>query len=189
MKSNTTSFDSFDGSTKDIWSDGLEILKDQHTKSVTQDVLGFLVVAPSDFSGAHEQVKWLFVVWVINSLFLELVYFLHSLLLVAGKSQLLLVTPKDTWSSLDGHLGEQIMEIDNLRLVNDGESTCSLPLSPTMMKKPLCLSLMAFSIRVLILMSTFFFIFEQRFSVVNKFNQSNGIFIKTQPKKYQKIFS
>lgn len=74
----------FDRSAQQIRRERFEVLQNQHSVGLAQDVLRLLVVAPADLGARHEQVERVFAVLVVHAATDQLLDFSHALLLVSA---------------------------------------------------------------------------------------------------------
>lgn len=112
---NASALDCFDGSAQQVGSQGLEILKDEHLEGVTQDLMGLLIVAVPDFSGADEEIEGVIDTLIIEALHLHVLDLFDTFLLMTGELEVVLVAPKDLgFLPVGGQFGENIVEVDNL---------------------------------------------------------------------------
>lgn len=63
----TTSFDSLNGSSECVGSDGFEILENTHAVGVTQNLLCFLVVGISNIGDGNKELERIFIVGFSNA--------------------------------------------------------------------------------------------------------------------------
>ena len=79
----TPAFNSLYCSAEQIGSDGLEILKDQHLVGISQNFVGFFVVAVPDLVAADKQIKRIIYTLVVQPLHLHIFDVFHPFFLVA----------------------------------------------------------------------------------------------------------
>lgn len=109
-----TSLNCLDSSAEDIRGEGLEILQDEHLEGATKDLMRLIVVCIADLSGGDEQVKGVINILVVKSLHLLILGLFHSLLLVAGELEFLIVTPQHIGAVVHRLPGQDVVEVDNL---------------------------------------------------------------------------
>lgn len=110
-----SSFYGLNGPAKQVRRKRLKILQDKHLVSITQNLVGFLVVGIPDLIGADEQLKGVIDILIIEPLHLHILDLLHPLLLVAAELQLVLVAPEYLGlAAIAGQLAEDVVEIEHL---------------------------------------------------------------------------
>lgn len=97
---NTSTFDSLNGSAENIGSDTLKILNNAHAKSLSQDLVGVLVVAVADVFGSHKQLNLVYLFLIQVTLLLKPPHLFNTLLFVTGELKFFFIAPKNGRSGL-----------------------------------------------------------------------------------------
>lgn len=89
----SSSFNSFNGSTEQVRSKGLKVLENEHLEGITQYFMRLFIVGIPDLGGADEQFEWIVNILVVQSLHLHVFDLFDAFLLVAGELKFGFVAP------------------------------------------------------------------------------------------------
>lgn len=107
---------SLDGSSQDIRSDRFKILKNAHSKSISQNLFCLLVVGVPHIGTGNKQLKGVVLVRIPNASGNLGLYLLGSLLTVRCEAQVLFVAPEHRRPGRHTSFRQQIMQSDHLVL-------------------------------------------------------------------------
>ena len=92
----------------------LKVLEDAHTVSVTENLVGLVIITVSDVGRGHEHLEGVLLVNLHLARLDLFVQLLHLFLPVAGEAEFLLVTPEDIRPRLNSGLGKHVVEDNDL---------------------------------------------------------------------------
>ena len=102
------------GASQKVGGQRLKVLQHRHAVRVTQDVLSVLVVRVLDVRARHEEREGVLILGVHQPARHHLLDLLHSLFLVRGEVELLLVAPQHVGAGLHHRLAEHVVQVHNL---------------------------------------------------------------------------